>query len=1529
MSSSPNPSSIAIEDFIPEYADSNDPDFIRQTALKKEFYDLRIPREEEQRNEDDQGELLLSQQFMARFISDKTPYRKMLLMHGLGSGKCSSATSRIPTSTGVLTAEDLWHKYSSSLNFPDEEGGWWSPPEKGKPVNIACYDENSGKMVTAPIANFYRQWIKEDMVTVTLDDGAEITITKAHHLYDGEKWTNEFEEGMRICVPEVMPVLDVANENPNLVALLGWQISEGHERIESAQMIITQDDVNVLKSVETLANTLFQEENIKARAYIKMRYDGRSYDVKISSVAYRKYLEDRGYTWGNLSAQKDIPDFVVNAPEKDAKAFLRNYFDGDGTVEKQGIVTVTSASPNVIHKLSLMLRRFGVWLRISKKMKAATNGKNIKRLYYQGTLSKQDSILFKHRIGFGYAYKQDLIVEDGVRNTNVHVVPCYSTISDIRRVTGVPYRKFLEHHYIYGHEVPSKEKLESGCRKLEDYSETRPGLREYIDEKLDHLYFLKKRQLLYPKIKSLKVEPYEGWVYDFEIAKYHNYIAENILCHNTCLSSAIVENFKKSTVGGAPREPALVFVKNEVLKESYIDQIANKCTKDVYVFKAREREVAKGVTFTEEQRRLRIRREVSKSYQIETFQVFLRNLPSDKAIKEQYSNRIIIIDESHNFRIQSQTKEDVPEDEKGESDEGIDSETYNRIHHFLHTVENCAILLLSGTPIWDRTNEIASQMNLILDLDNQLPTGRNFDKEYFSSDGSISPAKQLRLKEYFAGRVSFLRSATTTARRIEMGNKLPWLNYVTVYPDGMSELQSLAVEEARKRDTSFLRISRDASILVFPVFDADGDVTTVAYGKAEFNKRVVKKRKITKMVRPAKGREPRPVESTVDTFQLDQKLKNELVKNLADYSAIFASIVKQILDNPTENVFIYDDFVRGGGGVIMLGLILEAFGLVRANKVEDIAKPRADNRKRYAMITDNDFTINKRQPINDLLKSASKADNKYAERLQVIIGSKKIAEGVNMRGFRQVHVVVPPWNIPSIDQPLFRVFRFGSHAAFTREERYVKIFRHVAVETASPPPPGYDIGEGFPPEASFTDTETVGIHVYTIAENKEYRNTQIYRLIKEAAVDCAINYKRNVVAEDVPGTRECDFEEECNYVCDNFPPSSTDGKVWKYDIPAEELDHTTNNLFYSKQLRKTLINDTIKLYGVYFALDLNQIANLLSVEPRDRLVLLQALDTIINGRVLVKNRYGFGSYLKEEGNLYFLDNNISSSSSYAEVTYIRQPLVTERTPLQDLIENLELTKDEGNIQTYCNDPTSDNLEKLSFRTKIILVEAAYKFKAENGDNLDTRQSEATKLLLDEFSDSLYTLKDGTVAHILYTEEYKGLGYNVAAREIRVTGMTRYYDADEGVWKYVGDTALEEKYVNEIRDQYASTRRTFEGNQFGIYGYVAKDKKFRIVLASDAEARGKVCSSIKVPQLVSIFVNRLGYYPEPKENIANMSRADTIRGIKGRPGYSDFKKGLDDMSDDDLRGLLTLLSMQQDELCGELRLWLLNNDLLDA
>jgi len=48
--------------------------------------------------------------------------------------------------------------------------------------------------------------------------------------------------------------------------------------------------------------------------------------------------------------------------------------------------------------------------------------------------------------------------------------------------------------------------------------------------KLQHLL---DQQVFYCRIRQIEDIQYDGWVYDFEVEQYHNFVANNILCHNT------------------------------------------------------------------------------------------------------------------------------------------------------------------------------------------------------------------------------------------------------------------------------------------------------------------------------------------------------------------------------------------------------------------------------------------------------------------------------------------------------------------------------------------------------------------------------------------------------------------------------------------------------------------------------------------------------------------------------------------------------------------------------------------------------------------------------------------------------------------------------------------------------------------------------------------------------------------------------------------------------------------------------------
>ena len=76
---------------------------------------------------------------------------------------------------------------------------------------------------------------------------------------------------------------------------------------------------------------------------------------------------------------------------------------------------------------------------------------------------------------------------------------------------------------------------------------------------------------------------------------------------------------------------------------------------------------------------------------------------------------------------------------------------------------------MSGTPMVDKPCEIASVMNLILDKDNQLPSGAEFDRKYMN-ENVLKPDTDLKSKLH--GKVSFLKSMQSNVKKEFVGKKL-------------------------------------------------------------------------------------------------------------------------------------------------------------------------------------------------------------------------------------------------------------------------------------------------------------------------------------------------------------------------------------------------------------------------------------------------------------------------------------------------------------------------------------------------------------------------------------------------------------------------------------------------------------------------------------------------------------------------------------------------------------------------------------
>jgi SNF2 family DNA or RNA helicase len=234
-------------------------------------------------------------------------------------------------------------------------------------------------------------------------------------------------------------------------------------------------------------------------------------------------------------------------------------------------IEISTASPKLIQQLSSLLRRFGVWMRISEKRKRATNGSRIYRSYYIGTLGGNAARNFYRDIGFGDPGKQLRLEKicEYQSNTNVEGIPASDVVAQVVTATGIPVRHFGLHNSIYldGSQQFSRSSLERvvvACdgilnrdaekeyrslkqskwttRTLKAYAELDRGLIEVTKDQLSRLL---GQEVFYCKIKSVEEIDYDGWVYDFEVAEHHNFIANNILCHNTVQVLALLEERRR------------------------------------------------------------------------------------------------------------------------------------------------------------------------------------------------------------------------------------------------------------------------------------------------------------------------------------------------------------------------------------------------------------------------------------------------------------------------------------------------------------------------------------------------------------------------------------------------------------------------------------------------------------------------------------------------------------------------------------------------------------------------------------------------------------------------------------------------------------------------------------------------------------------------------------------------------------------------------------------------------------------------
>ena len=221
-------------------------------------------------------------------------------------------------------------------------------------------------------------------------------------------------------------------------------------------------------------------------------------------------------------------------------------------------------------------------------------------------------------------------------------------------------------------------------------------------------------------------------------------------------------------------------------------------------------------------------------------------------------------------------------------------------------------------------------------------------------------------------------------------------------------------------------------------------------------------------------------------FTNEDYAKQFMGANLKKYGAKIYQCLKSIekVNGPT---FVYGFYKFGS--ILPMAIALELMGYSRYDGIKPLIESKykkEPNGLEYIIYTgDSEFTTSKEKRFFDLRGEMVK--NK---RVRIILATKKGSEGLNLFGFRELHILDPWHHINLLEQTIGRVIRTYSHQHLQPEHRNATIYMYSTI---------------FPKSSKFKNRETYDLHDYAICEGKAIGSGKVENILRNNAIDCMLN----------------------------------------------------------------------------------------------------------------------------------------------------------------------------------------------------------------------------------------------------------------------------------------------------------------------------------------------------------------------------------------------------------------------------------------
>ncbi|HSK74642.1 MAG TPA: LAGLIDADG family homing endonuclease, partial [Pyrinomonadaceae bacterium] len=339
------------------------------------------------------------------------------------------------------------------------------------------------------------------------------------------------------------------NFSPELARFLGLLIAEGRNVSNNVIWFVNSDEA-VNREFKRLAKKLF-DIGVLQKNYKKTAIDNLIFSKSLCQILDKLF----GFITDSNSFNKQIPPQVLQADAETKWSFISGLFEGDAYVcarpqKSNGkfltYIEYTTASETLARQIVSLLLQLGVFAYLRPKQKYAANTQEKKiRTYYSVLIYGSQQLKYTAGnlsfIGEKQKSLEKLKNLNPSENPNNDLVPgAAKLVKEAVRLAKVkvkPNRRSFPKIAAYTSQIcePSRKGLNEVIEQIKYLSKNYAP----AEDTLEQLNILANSDVYWDKVIQVEeISASDDWVYDLSIDETHNFVANNIIVHNSNVSDS-------------------------------------------------------------------------------------------------------------------------------------------------------------------------------------------------------------------------------------------------------------------------------------------------------------------------------------------------------------------------------------------------------------------------------------------------------------------------------------------------------------------------------------------------------------------------------------------------------------------------------------------------------------------------------------------------------------------------------------------------------------------------------------------------------------------------------------------------------------------------------------------------------------------------------------------------------------------------------------------------------------------------------